>query len=151
MSGPLHPVDPPYVDEPMIPADDDMVTLRYGDLAALDSRCTMLTESLQCAKEDLAALAALLEIEAVDVTAHELVTEHIIPRIRVLMVTQSLVNTAAEDVRQLVVAGDGPEIDLGNGRAMKLVGRRLPAEIARDVLRPGRGRDEVGRGTGWPQ
>lgn len=118
------------------PGPDDQVVVRYGDLVDLEASRTVARTSVAEAIDDLVRIAVALGIDAGEVTPHELVTQHILPRIGQLMVTQGFVDAAEAEVRQrLDVRGLGPEIPLGNGRAMRLAGKRLPAEMTKDIRR----------------
>jgi len=119
-----------------MPELDEEVTVRYGDLVALEADRTALAESLECARDDLRDLQVALGVAGEDnITAHQLVVSHLLPRIRKLVETEGHVRAAEAQIIRIAGAAGGPELDLGNGRKARRVGQRLPPEIAKQVLR----------------
>lgn len=117
-----------------MPEPDEEVVVRYGDLVDLEADRNELRAGLEHAREDLRSIQLALGVEGEDnITAHQLVVSHLLPRIRRLVETEGKVLEAGAELSRLVVAGDGPVMDLGNGRSAKLVGRRLPDAIAKDI------------------
>lgn len=119
------------------PADDDQVLVRYGDLVGLQRSLDIARQNTAEAIEDLRAIATALALDIDEaLTPHQVITQRVLPKINQLMVTQGFVDAAEHEMRErLDVRGLGPEIPLGGGRAMRLAGKRLPAEMTKDIRR----------------
>lgn len=129
------------------PDPDELVLVRYGDLADLQVACAGAGESLVEAKEDLKEILAALQITVdTPATGHQIVVDVILPRVRQLVATHGLVVEAEQQLRDRASLLAVPEIDLGDGRKAQLAGRRIPEEHLRAVglsskgLRKGRHR-----------
>jgi hypothetical protein len=109
------------------PGQDELVQVRFGDLESLQARADDGQASLRDAYEDLMAITGALQIKPIEnITATQLVADHIVPKIRGLMAMQAQLDIAESELRSRLTDTAAPVIDLGGGQKAVRVGQRLP-------------------------
>lgn len=102
-----------------------IIGVRLGEIQELEKAHSAALASLEDARLDLAAIAQLLDCApAEDVTPHQLVQSHILPRIRALQATQGLVTGYEDHLRQLDANG-APAFDVAPGVRAVRAGKRI--------------------------
>lgn len=120
-----------YDGSPITPGPDDMVLVRFGELADLEMQLTASRESVSEALADIAGIAVALGLKLPPCGSHDATQLHIVPKIKALMATQGLVHAAEHELRERASSLRLPEIDLGGGRKAQLAGRKIPPEQLR--------------------
>lgn len=111
------------------PEPDDLVTVRYGDLAQLQQDNAEMGERVQFVFEALVQIMRTLKVavpQGAMLNPEIALRDYIMPKLETLMRLERQLVETESDLRRRLADTSAPVIDLGGGQKAVQVGRRLP-------------------------